>query len=227
MGRKVSAIDAWARTRGAQFTEAGGWRVVEAFSAVQAEVVAARDQVALADVSAMGKVQVEGEGAAEVLRAAMGGAPEGVGQGWRTQAGEAYSIRPDLFLVLTPPGGEDEALRRLEAARVGAAGLVTMTDMTHGLAAVSVIGPRCRDVLRKLCALDVSGAAFPNETARATSVAKTRQVIARRDVGEALAFTLVGARSLAAYVWEVLAEAGKEFGIMPIGMAGLEKLKSP
>jgi len=252
---KLSPIDTWSQAHGAHLSDTSGWRVVERFGAVEAEVVAARERVALADESAMGKVQVEGEGAAEVVRVALGGADSSrrdralgmtgsggaaVGHGWRGEAGESYCIRPDLFLVLTPPGGEGAVLARLAGASGadssrqqqalgmtgtgGVGGLVTVTDMTHGLAAMSVIGPRSRDVLVRLCALDISEAALPNVAARATSVAKTRQVIVRRDVGGVLAYTLVGARSLAGYLWEALIETARVWGGAPIGARALEAL---
>jgi 4-methylaminobutanoate oxidase (formaldehyde-forming) len=221
---KSSAIDTWARSHGARLGEAAGWRIVEDYGSVEAEVAAARDGVAQADMSAHGKVQIEGEAAASVIRAGLGGAPEGVGAGWRGEASEAYCIRPDLFLVLTPPGGEGAVVARLEAARAGHSGLVTVTDLTHGLAALSVIGPHSRDVLGRLCALNLADDVFPNRSARATSVAKTRQVIARRDVGGVLAYTLVGARSLAGYLWEALIETAQAWGGAPIGAHAVEAL---
>jgi sarcosine oxidase subunit alpha len=211
---RTSPIDGWAQAHGAHFGEAAGWRVVTGYNALEAEVGAARGRAALVDLSAMGKVQVEGEDAPGLV----------AGEWWRGEAGEAYAIRPDLLLVLTPPGGEGAALRRLEEARTGAAGLMTVTDMTHGLAALGVVGPRSRAVLRRLCALDLSEAAWPNGTARATSVAKTRQVIARRDMGGVVGFTLLGARSLAPYLWEVLEKTGVEFGLAPIGSQAMTAL---
>jgi heterotetrameric sarcosine oxidase gamma subunit len=194
--------------------------VAESFGPLDAELAAARESAALADLTAIGKVQVEGEAAALVIRSALGGAPEGMGAGWQG----VYCLRPDLYLALTPPGGEGEALTRFTEARDTQPGLVTVTDLTHGLAAIGLLGPRARDVLSRLCALDVSDEAFPNETARATSVAKTRQVVVRSDVRGVTAFTLVGARSLAAYLWAALLETGREFEITPLGAAAVEAL---
>ena len=53
-----------------------------------------------------------------------------------------------------------------------------------------------------------------------------RQVIVRRDLGALAAFTLLGAPSLAAYVWEVLAEAGQAEGLAPIGLDTVEALEA-
>jgi heterotetrameric sarcosine oxidase gamma subunit len=201
-------------------SDASGWRVVDSYASVESELSAARDRVALADLSSLGKIQIEGEAAAAVFQSVLGGAPQGIGQSWQG----VYAIRPDLFLLLTPAEGEAELLPQLAAARAAQPGLVTVSDLTHGLAALALFGPHSRDVLRRLCALDVSDAAFPNDTARPTSLAKTRQIIVRSDVRATVAFTLVGARSLAAYVWQALLETGRDFGIAPIGAAAVEAL---
>jgi heterotetrameric sarcosine oxidase gamma subunit len=133
-------------------------------------------------------------------------------------------LRPDLFLVLTAPGGEADLLAQLAKTQAAHTGLVTITDLTHGLAALALLGPRSRDVLRRLCALDLSDAAFPNATARTTSLAKTRQTIVRSDLGGLPTFTLLGARSLAAYLWDSLLETGAPFNLAPLGVTALEAL---
>jgi glycine cleavage system aminomethyltransferase T len=102
---------------------------------------------------------------------------------------------------------------------------VTVTDVTHGLAEMCLVGPRSRDVLRKLCALDFHPDLFPQLTAKPTSVAKTRQLVMCRDLGSLPAFWLAGAQSVAAYVWDVILEAGHEFGLAPIGIAALAELE--
>jgi heterotetrameric sarcosine oxidase gamma subunit len=223
---RITPINAWAQNRGARFANHAGWRCANGYAALEAETVAARDRVALADLSSQGKLQVEGEQAAGLIGAALGGAPEKMGGGWTAPSGHVYRLRPDLFLVVTVPGGESATHAQLLAAQSGALGLVTVTDLTHGLAALCLLGPASRAVLRKACALDLSPDAFPDLSARATSTARTRHVIVRRDLGALPAFTLFGAPSLAAYVWDVLLEAGRSEGIVPIGLAAVYALEA-
>ena len=64
----------------------------------------------------------------------------------------------------------------------------------------------------------------PNETAKQSSLAKTTQLIIRRDIGELPAFSIIGAQSLGPYVWDTMIEAGREFGLVPIGRAALDVL---
>ena len=57
--------------------------------------------------------------------------------------------------------------------------------------------------------------------AKQSSVAKTTQLIIRRDLGEQPAYALIGGRSLAAYLWQTIMEAGQDLDIQPVGNAVL------
>ncbi len=103
--------------------------------------------------------------------------------------------------------------------------MVTVTDLSDGLAELTLLGPASRSVLSKVSGLDFRPDAFPIRTARQTSLAKTRQLIIRRDLGDLPAYLIVGARSLSAYVWDVIMEAGHEFGIVPAGVETLRRLE--
>ena len=211
---------------GAAWIELAGWRFPRHYTTAELEIAAVRAGVGLADVSPHGKVQIEGAGALDALRVAFGRAPEAVGGHAPVPAGGLYRLRVDMFYLSTPPGGEAEACRQLEAAAAGAGSLVTVTDLTHALADLRLIGPAAPGVLRRVCGLDFADTAFPNHSARQTSLAKTRQLILRRDFGPLPAYTVIGARSLAAYVWGVLAEAGHDDGLVPVGIDAIRSLEA-
>jgi heterotetrameric sarcosine oxidase gamma subunit len=169
----------------------------------------------LADQSARGKVLVEGGEAASLLGMELhigGGAA--LGKGW------VYCLRQDLYLVSTPPGGEGAALAELQAKTGGRH--LTLTDLTQGRAELRLMGPASPAVLSQLCGLDL--ALFPDGECRQGSVAKTAQLILRREQGGLPGFSLIGARSLGPYLWEALLEAGKGLGIAPIGQGALRGL---
>jgi heterotetrameric sarcosine oxidase gamma subunit len=222
---KLSPLNAAAERLGAHWLENAGWRCPEAYAGLEAETAAVRAGCGLADVSATGKLQIEGGQARPTLAAALGAAPEAVGGYARVEAGELLCLRPDMYFLLTPPGAETAARVRLEAIAAGQASLVTVTDLTHGLAGIELVGPRAVDVMRRVCGLDFDGSAFPNLTARQSSLAKTRHLILRRDVATLPAYLTFGPRSLAAYVWGVLLEAGQSAGITPVGLAALRSLE--
>ena len=135
-----------------------------------------------------------------------------------------YRLRNDLFFIITPPSKEVSAQKKLTTASAASEQFVTVTDVTHGRVEIRVIGPNSQELLSKVCGLDFHPSAFPNETAKQSSLAKTTQLIIRCDIGELPAFSIIGSQSLGPYVWDTLMEAGREFGGVPIGRAALAAL---
>ncbi|MCY3766866.1 MAG: hypothetical protein OXH06_15710 [Gemmatimonadetes bacterium] len=217
---KLSPLHETARNLGAQFTESSGWRIPEAFSTPDAEISAAGRGVALADETANGKIRVEGEEADatwESLELEIGG-------GAVVGTERVYRLRGDCFFVLTSPG-RDIAVRRTLVDRASDR-FVTVTNLTHAWSEIRVLGPYSPSLMSRVCGLDFSDAAFPEGAAKQTSVARTTQLVIRRDAVDLPAFSVLGARSLAAYLWEILMEAGADLQIAPIGLIAIRALES-
>jgi len=220
----------------AQFTEPNGWRIPDVYTTLEAEIAAARGGVALADETPNGKVLIQGSQAEAVLQEAFGLPTLAIGAGVTIRGGEedrkdthhsplhVYRLRNDRFFISTPPGGEDAAREKLTEMARASGHFVTVTDITHGRTEIRAIGPASRKLLSKVCGLDFHASAFPNGGAKQSSLAKTTQLIIRRDIGELPAFSIIGARSLGAYVWETIMDAGREFGLAPIGWAAVGAL---
>ncbi len=221
---KLTPIYTTAHRLGAHFGEQHGWRMVENFAPLDDEVEAARRGIAIADESTNGKLRVEGREAEAVVRTAFGVADLVIGAGAAVESGCVYRLRRDLFFVSTPPGAETALHHKLVTSARALNQFVTVTDVTHGLAELRVIGPACREVLSKLCGLDFHPTAFANGTAKPSSLAKTVQLIIRRDVDTLPAFSIIGAQSLGAYLWDTLMHAGREQDIRPIGRNALAQL---
>lgn len=213
----------------AQFADQNGWPVPESISPFESELAALRERVALTDLSACGKITVEGRRAAEALRSALDvNAPAlAIHAGLEVGSFHLYRLRKDLFFLHTPPGHENSLLESLEKARLeppadgitspAAFDLVTSTDITHGRAEIGVLGPASPTLLTRLCGLDFHDSQFPNLTAKQSNVAKTPQLILRRDLAGIRAYFLVGDRSFGVYLWETAIEAGKDLGVTPVG----------
>lgn len=223
---KITALHHLTQRLGARYIEhLGGWRFPGGYAPVEAEIAAIRAGCGLADVTPHGKLHIEGEAAFEVLTAALGTAPEAIHAGTRGPAGHLVRLRPDLFYLSTPPGREAQAAAQLEAAIAQLGVFVTVTDLTHGLADLCLIGPASALVLSQLCGLDFREAAFPHLAGQHSSVAKTRQLIRRRDFGPLPSYSLAGDPSSAAYLWEALTAAGAEHGLRPVGVQALGALE--
>ena len=217
---KLTPLHAIAQRLGATFTEQRGWRIPEVYTTPEAEIAAARERIALADETPNGKLLVEGDRAESVLMNAFDLDTLKINEG----RDRIYRLRGDLFFVSTPPGREVSARKKLATASAASEQFVTVTDITHGRAEIRGIGPISQELLSKVCGLDFHPSAFPNETAKQSSLAKTTQLIIRRDIGELPAFSIIGTQSLGPYVWDTMMEAGREFGLVPIGRAALAAL---
>ncbi len=221
---KLTPLFTLAQKLGGQFVRQDGWQIASAFAPPEMEMSAACGRVALADCSANGKIQVEGQLASIVVRG-LGDIPElAAGQGAAANAHHIFRLRPDQFFISTPVGGEKGVLERLHAAAAALPDLTTITPVTHGRAELWLIGPQASILLSRLCGLDFHDSQFPNLAARQSSVAKTRQLILRRDVGTLPVYALIGGRSLAAYLWQTILECGRDLNIQPIGLNTLQEL---
>ena len=205
---KLTPIHQTAIGLNAQFTDMDGWKMPSVYSTVAEESKAAERRVALLDQSNNTQIIVEGETAGAVVKKAKA---------------NGYQIRPDLFLVTAGPNAGPELVAKLEKA-IGKGKLVTVTDASNGSGNLRLIGPDSDDLLSRLCGLDLHDSVFPNGTAKISSVAKTRVTIIRDDVNGTLSYSLIGARSLAAYLWETIMEAGADLGVRPMGSAAFGQI---
>ena len=217
---KLTSLYSIAQRLGATFTEQREWCIPEVYTTLEAEVAAARERIALADEMPNGKLLVEGDQAESVLMDAFDLESLKINEG----RDGIYRLRNDLFFISTPSGREVSAQKKLTTASATSEQFVTVTDITHGRAEIRVVGPDSQALLSKVCGLDLHPSAFPNEAAKQSSLAKTTQLIIRRDIGELPAFSIIGTQSLGPYVWDTMMEAGKEFGLVPIGRTALDVL---
>lgn len=86
---------------------------------------------------------------------------------------------------------------------------LTVTDVSHGRAALRLSGPQARNALAKACALDLHPHAFPVQRCAQTLIAKIPVLL---DHVHADAFDLYCPRSYAGSFWHWLIEACEEYG---------------
>ena len=222
---KQSPLHYTATQRNASFAPVAGWQVPQRFGDPAAELDLARNRVGLADTSARGKLLIDGTNAAKRLASLWSISELAVGQGAAIANGAVFRLRPSRYFVHTPPGGETAVTSAIETA-ADTNDLLAVTDYTHGWASLALIGPQSAELLSRLCGLDFHHSRFPNWTAKQSSVAKTNQLIVRQDAGETAVYYLIGARSLAAYLWQTIMAAGQDLLIVPIGAEAYGNLDS-
>ncbi|MFO7663371.1 MAG: sarcosine oxidase subunit gamma family protein [Chloroflexota bacterium] len=222
---KLSPLYNVLRQAGGQFVIQGGWQVFDSLAVIENDPAIDYPGVYLVDESHRGKIMIHGEGGGQAVAALDVLPPQLPGQGVVKDALSVYRLRPDQLFINMPPGAELGIIDRLTNILPTIAQLVTVTEVTHGRFQLRLIGPASPLVLGRLCGMDFHPEQFPNHTARQTAVAKTTQLIIREDIDELISYSIVGARSLAGYLWETMLDSGQDFGIRPAGQQFIRTMK--
>jgi sarcosine dehydrogenase len=101
----------------------------------------------------------------------------------------------------------------------------TLADVTEKFGTLSLMGPKVRDVLSAVTDADVSNAAFPFGHVRKVAIAgHTVRALRVTYVGE-LGWELHVPIAATGEIFDTLMEAGKPYGIRPVGYRALESLR--
>lgn len=192
-----SPMERAARAAGARFERRDGWNVAVDFGDLEGERARIAQTVAFLDRSPLTKREIHGDPGVSLS------------PGMATRSDEAWwcPVTPSRTLVLA----EDSA------SIPDADGV----DLTCGLAALSLIGPGCRDLLARFCALDVRPAVAPVGSFRPGSVARTPGYLLVEAQERLL--IMVG-WALGEYLWSVVADAAERLGGGPVGVAAVMEL---
>jgi sarcosine oxidase subunit alpha len=95
---------------------------------------------------------------------------------------------------------------------------VQIADVTGGLAAVNVAGPRARDLMARLTDLDVSNEGIAYLDARQGPVAGVPCLILRIGFVGELGYELHFPSPYGEYLWDTLLEQGEDLAIRPFGL---------
>lgn len=122
---------------------------------------------------------------------------------------QVFWLGPDEWLVVTPAGGAAELAGRLQKETSGIH--ASVNDISGGLIALMLQGPKCRDLLAKGCTLDLHPSEFTNGDCAQSGVAKANVLLALVD--DDTTFMIVVRRSFSEYLCRWLAHAGSDEGV--------------
>ena len=224
---RVSAMHDAHVAQGASFRANGDWQVPDIYTSPSEEAQRALAAVGLADTSACGKLQLRGAGAFEVVAGLAGTAPIPAGTAARLSLDGvetlACRLAPDAWLVLTTAGDAELTARILtEASR--RAGCAHVTDLTAGLTALYLVGPRAPSLLARLVPLDLEP--LPPLGVVQGPLARVPAILVRLDRVAAPGFRALVAREYGIFVWEALVHAGHDLGLVPVGAAARARLEA-
>jgi sarcosine oxidase subunit alpha len=227
---KRSAIHPRHRAAGARVMWAGDWRRAYDYGDPQAEALAVHEAAGLIDVSTLGKLIVRGPEADAFLD--------------RLYPNRFANLKPGRirYGVLTSDAGrimDDGTICRLDdesfyvtTTSSGAGAVeqwfswwladwrmqVHLTDVTQGLAAVNLAGPRAREIMGKLTDLDCSNEAFAYLDGKQATVAGVPALILRIGFVGEVGYEIHFPTAYGQDVWDAILAAGADHGIRPFGL---------
>lgn len=195
---------------------------------------AIREGVGLMDMSFMAKFRVQGSDAGAVLDRMSTNRVDGepgviTYTQWLNDGG---TLEADLtvtklgegdFLVVASDTAHRHVETMLKRALDGQRGWVT--DVTSGLAQINIQGPRSRELLQSLTRADLGHDAFPFRAAREIDLGFARVLCARITYLGELGYELFVPAEQAAYVYDLVTEAGAAYDLAHVGLKALSSLR--
>jgi sarcosine oxidase subunit alpha len=227
---KRSSIHGRQREQGANVMWAGDWRRAYDYGDPQAEALAVHRAAGLIDVSTLGKLIVRGPGAGELLD--------------RLYPNRFSNLKPGRvrYGVIASDAGrimDDGTICRLDdqsfyvtTTSSGAGAMydwftwwladwqldVHLTDVTQGLGAVNLAGPRARQIMGKLTELDCSSDGFAYLDGKRAEVAGVPCLILRIGFVGEVGYEIHFPAAHGEHLWDSILEAGAEHGVKPFGL---------
>ena len=215
---------------GARIMDMGEWKRPHVYTSVEEEYKAVRESVGVIDVSTLGRLDVKGRDAGKLLdfvythifsTLKVGKSRYGVicdDAGIVLDDGTVTRLSETHYFITTTTGNvefvEEWLVWWATALRLDA----YITNVTAGLGAVNVAGPKARDLLRKLTTVDLSSGAFPYMNSAEGEVAGVPCILLRIGFVGETGWEIHFPAEFGEYFWDTLLEAGKEFGVKPFGV---------
>ena len=227
---KRTPLDRVHRDLGAAMVESGPWLRPHSYGSPADECAAVRRRVGIIDVGTLGKMEVLGRDAPQLLDRLythrFSDLPVGrIRYGLMTSDngvimddGTVTRLAEDRYFVTTTSGNADVIEEWFNWWNAGAANCAHVVNVTAAYGAVNVAGPRARETLAKLTDIDLSRRGFRYMRSAQGEVAGIPCLLLRIGfVGEA-GWEVHFPAEYGEYTWNSIMEAGREFGISPFGL---------
>jgi sarcosine oxidase subunit alpha len=248
---RYSAMHDWHAEHGARFVNASLWRRPHSYpragesgdDAANREAKNVRTNVGLVDVSTLGKIELQGRDASELLNRvyinrwdtlAVGRCRYGVmlrDDGMVLDDGTTSRLGATHYLMTTTTVNAVKVMQHLYTLlQIDWPELeVFVTSVTEHWAAAALSGPRAREALAKVVDIDVSNAAFPflavGECNVRAAVGPIPARLFRLSYSGELAYEIHVRADRGREMWEAVMSAGEAFGIMPYGTEAMSTLR--
>ena len=204
------------------------------FEHVGAECLHVTKHVGIQDMSAFAKCEISGPGAEAWLDTLLTNAvPKKVGRvtlsylltskgGVRSEF-TVYKIGPLRYYLVSAGAYERYDHDYLKKA-MPRDGMVSFERLTTAMGVLVLAGPKSRDMLTKLTDSDLSNAAFPWLTGATINIGLARVEALRVNFIGELGWEIHHPIEMQNYIFDLLMEAGAEFGIKPFGIRAMTSM---
>jgi sarcosine oxidase subunit alpha len=246
--RRTAVFD-WHVEHGADFEPVGLWRRPYRYrkggedrrASVNREILAVRNRVGILDASTLGKIEVKGPDAAELLdriytntlsTLKVGRCRYGLmlnEMGFLIDDGVTVRIAEDHFLMHTTSGGAERVSAMLEEwlQTEWMTLRVFVTPVTEQWSQFAVAGPSARKTLEHLEGdIDFSAAGFPYMSMKTGTLSGCPVRVFRISFSGELSYELATPAGCGRALWDAVLDAGREFGIEPYGTEALHVLRA-
>ena len=245
---RKTPMHAWHDSHGADWEPVGGWRRPYAYlrgsetvaQAVQREVINTREKLGLLDASTLGKIIVKGPDAGKFLdmmytnmmsNLKPGRCRYGLmcsENGFLSDDGVVARIDEQTWLCHTTSGGADRIHAHMEEwlQTEWWDWKVWVVNVTEQLAQVAVVGPNARKLLEKLGGMDVSAERLPFMAWADGTIGGIDCRAYRISFSGELSYEIAVPANQGLAFWEMLIDAGAEFGAMPYGTECLHIMRA-
>lgn len=222
---------------GATMMNAGQWKRPEHYGDPEAEVRAVRQGVGIIDVSTLGKIDLRGPDAVELLERIYTGKFAGLQQnrlryglmcteeGIILDDGVVGCLADNHYFLTTTSGGAGSVYEWLTWWATAWGLEVHITGQTATYAAVNLAGPHARELLSRLTDVDVSNEAFPYMHMRQETVAGVAARLMRIGFVGELGYEIHVPAEYGAHLWNTIMETGSGFDISPFGVEAQRVLR--
>jgi heterotetrameric sarcosine oxidase gamma subunit len=251
--RKTAIHDHLAKA-GAHFIEGMGWEIPDWyapagiepeveyswgrqnwFEYLAAEHKACREDVILMDVTSMSKFLVQGRDAEKVLNNICANdvaVPVGkvVYTQWLNERGTMEAdltvtrLAEDKYFIVSAGDFFTHDLYWLNK-NIPENAHAIVTDVTSGYTLINIQGPKSRDLLSRITSTDLSNEAFPYMFGKEIDFAYARPLALRVTYEGELGWELHVPSEFSVHVYEVLVDAGAEYGLKHAGFQALNTLR--
>lgn len=241
---RVTAMHEYHQKAEAKFMEAGNWLRPEYYQTqsnrtdcILSEVNAVRDSAGLIDVSTLGKIEVFGVDAAEMMdrlyTMTMSTMKVGASRyavmvddtGVVVDDGVAVRYSDQHFYVTTTTSGSDSMYQLFQKKIIEWNLDVIVVNRTGQLAAMNLAGPKSRLILKQLTDLDLSNESFPYLAMRKAQVCGVEATLIRVGFVGELGYEIHLPTEHADKVWADIMSVGSDYDIKPFGVEAQRLLR--